>query len=52
VAVVLSAQATDSGVNRLQRFFKAVDTPENAALGEEGLREYIKSIGSTPRPRT
>ena len=47
VAVVLSAQATDSGVNRATAaLFKAVDTPEKMlALGEEGLREYIKSIG-------
>jgi endonuclease-3 len=47
VAVVLSAQATDSGVNRAtSALFKAVDTPEKMlALGEEGLREYIKSIG-------
>ncbi len=47
VAVVLSAQATDSGVNRATTaLFKAVDTPEKMlALGEEGLRDYIKSIG-------
>ena len=47
VAVVLSAQATDSGVNRATtKLFKAADTPEKMlALGEEGLREYIKSIG-------
>ena len=47
VAVVLSAQATDVGVNRATAaLFKAVDTPEKMlALGEEGLREYIKSIG-------
>jgi endonuclease-3 len=47
VAVVLSAQATDVGVNRATvPLFKIVDTPEKmAALGEEGLREYIKSIG-------
>ncbi len=47
VAVVLSAQATDSGVNRATTaLFKAVDTPEKMlALGEEGLRESIKSIG-------
>jgi endonuclease-3 len=47
VAVVLSAQATDSGVNRATAtLFKAVDTPEKMlALGEEGLRDYIKSIG-------
>jgi len=47
VAVVLSAQATDGGVNRATAtLFKSVDTPEKMlALGEEGLREYIKSIG-------
>ncbi len=47
VAVVLSAQATDAGVNRAtSALFKAVDTPEKMlALGEEGLRDYIKSIG-------
>lgn len=47
VAVVLSAQATDTGVNRAtSALFKAADTPEKMlALGEEGLREYIKSIG-------
>ena len=47
VAVVLSAQATDSGVNRATAaLFNAVDTPEKMlALGEEGLRDHIKSIG-------
>ena len=47
VAVVLSAQATDVGVNRATvPLFKIADTPEKmAALGEEGLRGYIKSIG-------
>jgi endonuclease III len=47
VAVVLSAQATDVGVNRATAaLFKVVDTPEKMlALGEEGLRNYIKSIG-------
>jgi endonuclease-3 len=47
VAVVLSAQATDAGVNRATRpLFKVVDTPEKmVALGEEKLIEYIKSIG-------
>ncbi len=41
VAVVLSAQATDVGVNRATAaLFKVVDTPEKMlALGEEGLRE-------------
>ena len=47
VAVVLSAQATDVGVNRATvPLFKIADTPEKMlALGEEGLRDYIKSIG-------
>ncbi len=47
VAVVLSAQATDAGVNKATRaLFKVADTPEKmAALGEEGLTAYIKSIG-------
>jgi endonuclease III len=47
VAVVLSAQATDAGVNKATAgLFKLVDTPQKMlALGEEGLREYIKTIG-------
>jgi endonuclease-3 len=47
VAVVLSAQATDAGVNKATRnLFPIADTPEKmAALGEAGLREYIKTIG-------
>jgi endonuclease III len=47
VAVVLSAQATDAGVNRATRpLFAKVDTPEKmVALGEENLREAIKTIG-------
>ncbi len=47
VAVVLSAQATDAGVNRATRaLFKVADTPEKmAALGEEKVRDYIKTIG-------
>lgn len=47
VAVVLSAQATDAGVNRATRpLFKMVDAPEKMlALGEEQLREAIKTIG-------
>jgi len=44
VAVVLSAQATDAGVNKA--LFAAADTPEKmAALGEERVRELIKTIG-------
>jgi endonuclease-3 len=47
VAVVLSAQATDEGVNKATRaLFKAADTPEKMlALGEDNVREYIKTIG-------
>ena len=47
VAVVLSAQATDKGVNKATApLFKAVKTPEQmVALGEEGLTQYIKTIG-------
>ncbi len=47
VAVILSAQATDKGVNlATKELFKVADTPEKMlALGEEGLKEYIKSIG-------
>ncbi len=47
VAVVLSAQATDAGVNKATpALFAIADTPEKmAALGEERLAEKIKSIG-------
>ncbi len=47
VAVVLSAQATDSGVNRATRgLFACASTPQAmVALGEEGVREKIKTIG-------
>ena len=47
VAVVLSAQATDAGVNKATRaLFEVADTPQKMlALGEEKLREYIKTIG-------
>ena len=47
VAVVLSAQATDAGVNKATRqLFKIADTPEKMlALGEARLRAAIKSIG-------
>jgi len=47
VAVVLSAQATDTGVNKATRaLFKAVKTPEDMVqLGETGLKGYIKTIG-------
>ena len=47
VAVALSAQATDKGVNRAtEALFRIADTPEKMlALGEEGLIEHIKTIG-------
>jgi endonuclease-3 len=47
VAVVLSAQATDIGVNKATRLlFQDVTTPEQmVALGEEGLKQHIKTIG-------
>ena len=47
VAVALSAQATDAGVNRATReLFKVADTPEKMlALGEDKVREHIKTIG-------
>ena len=47
VAVALSAQATDVGVNKATKeLFKTVNTPQKMLdLGEEGLIEYIKTIG-------
>ena len=47
VAVVLSAQATDVGVNKATRpLFKVADTPEKMlAIGEKKVRNYIKTIG-------
>ena len=47
VAVVLSAQATDVGVNKATRaLFAKVKTPaQMVALGEEGLKQHIKTIG-------
>lgn len=47
VAVALSAQATDVGVNKAtDKLFKVADTPAKMlALGEEGLIPYISSIG-------
>ena len=47
VAVVLSAQATDAGVNKAtDQLFKVADTPEKMlALGEAKVRDYIKTIG-------
>ena len=47
IAVILSAQSTDKGVNKAtDKLFKVANTPEAIyALGEEGLKEYIKTIG-------
>ncbi len=47
VAVALSAQATDAGVNKATReLFRIADTPEKMlALGEEGVTSHIKTIG-------
>ena len=47
IAVILSAQATDKGVNKAtEDLFKDAPTPEKmAALKESGLKKYIKTIG-------
>lgn len=47
VAVVLSAQSTDVGVNKATRaLFRAVATPQQMVdLGEDGLKQHIKTIG-------
>jgi endonuclease-3 len=47
IAVVLSAQATDASVNKATpALFKVADTPQKmAALGEEKVAEYIRTIG-------
>jgi endonuclease-3 len=47
VAVALSAQATDAGVNKAtEKLFKVADTPQKMLkLGEAGLIEHIKTIG-------
>ena len=47
VAVALSAQATDEGVNKAtKKLFPVADTPEKmVALGEEKLGEYVRTIG-------
>ncbi len=47
VAVVLSAQATDVGVNKATRaLFRDVKTPQQMVeLGEDGLKQHIKTIG-------
>jgi len=50
IAVVLSAQATDKGVNKATaKLFPVANTPEDIlALGEEGLKDYIKTINLYP----
>lgn len=47
IAVILSAQATDKGVNKAtEKLFKAANTPQAILeLGEAGLKQYIKTIG-------
>ena len=47
IAVILSAQATDIGVNKAtRRLYPVANTPEAIlALGEDGLKRYIRSIG-------
>ena len=47
IAVILSAQATDVGVNKAtKRLFPVAGTPEKIlALGEDGLKKYISTIG-------
>ena len=47
VAIVLSAQSTDKGVNKAtENLFKIADTPQKMLeLGINGLKEYIKTIG-------
>jgi len=47
IAVILSAQATDVGVNKATKvLYKVANTPQKIlALGEPGLKKYIKSIG-------
>jgi endonuclease-3 len=47
IAVILSAQATDVGVNKATRkLYPAANTPESIlALGVDGLKPYIKTIG-------
>ncbi len=47
VAVILSAQATDAGVNKAtEKLFKIANTPQAILeLGEAGLKRYVKTIG-------
>ena len=46
IAVLLSAQATDKGVNKAtEDLFKIASTPEDMLkLGEDGVKQYVKSI--------
>ncbi len=50
IAVILSAQANDKGVNKAtEKLFPVANTPEKIlALGEEGLKNYIKTINFYP----
>ena len=50
IAVVLSAQSTDAGVNKATRkLFAIADTPQKMlALGEDGVREHIKTVNFHP----
>jgi endonuclease-3 len=50
VAVILSAQATDKGVNLATReLFRVANTPEKIlALGKDGLTSYVRTIGLYP----
>ncbi len=55
IAVILSAQSTDVGVNKATRkLFPKAGTPQAiAALGIDGLKPYIQTIGLlTPKPPT
>lgn len=47
IAVILSAQATDRGVNKAtEGLFKVANTPQQILdLGEEGLKQYIRTLG-------
>jgi len=47
IAVILSAQATDKGVNKAtEKLYKIANTPRKILnLGEAGLKKYIKTIG-------
>lgn len=50
VAIMLSAQMTDKGVNKATKlFFEVMKTPQDAfALGEEKIYEYVKSVNFAP----